>query len=95
MQLITYDNGIDTDEEWDQSWEGKDHGCDMSIIHLSTTRDGFSPALHLHPYPEVILIRRGTATVYVGDQELEGIAGQTVIVPSRPRVRGNAGRRML
>jgi hypothetical protein len=23
LQLITYDDGIDTEEEWSQSWEGR------------------------------------------------------------------------
>ena len=82
LQLITYDDGIDTDEEWSQFWEGKDHDVGISIIHLSTTRDGDGPPLHFHPYPETIMVRRGRSTVTVGERELEGNAGQTLVIPA-------------
>ena len=82
MQMITYDDGIDTEEEWSQFWEGKDYDCGVSVIHLSTTKDGDGPPLHYHPYPEVIMVRRGSSTVFVGDRELEGNAGQTIVVPA-------------
>ena len=82
LQLINYAEGIDTAEEWSESWQGKDHDVDLSIIHLSTTRDGQGPPLHYHPYPEVIMVRRGSSTVFVGDRELEGNAGQTVVIPA-------------
>jgi mannose-6-phosphate isomerase-like protein (cupin superfamily) len=81
LQIITYDDGIDTEEEWSQSWEGKNHGVGISLIHLSTTKDDDGPPLHLHPYPETIMVRRGTSTVTVGEQQLEGNAGQTVVIP--------------
>ena len=82
LQLITYDDGIDTEEEWSQFWEGKDHDVDISVIHLSTTRDGDGPPLHFHPYPETIIVRRGSSTVTVGERELEANAGRTVVVPA-------------
>jgi hypothetical protein len=70
-QLITYDDGIDTEEKWSQSWEGKDHDLGISLIHLSTTTDDDGPPLHLHPYPETIMVRSGTSTVTVGEQQFE------------------------
>jgi mannose-6-phosphate isomerase-like protein (cupin superfamily) len=82
LQLITYDDGIDTEEQWSQSWEGKDHDVDISLIHLSTTKDDDGPPLHFHPYPETIMVRRGNSTITVGEQELEGNAGQTVVIPA-------------
>jgi mannose-6-phosphate isomerase-like protein (cupin superfamily) len=82
LQLITYPDGIDADEEWSQFWEGKDYDVAISVIHLSTTKDGAGPPLHYHPYPEVILVRRGSSTVTVGDQQMEGNAGQTVVIPA-------------
>jgi len=54
LQLITYDDGIDTDDEWSQFWEDKDYDVDISLIHLSTVKDGEGPPLHFHPYPETI-----------------------------------------
>jgi mannose-6-phosphate isomerase-like protein (cupin superfamily) len=65
-----------------QSWEGKDHDLGISLIHLSTTKDDDGPPLHLHPYPETIMVRRGTSTVTVGQQQLETNAGQTVVIPA-------------
>jgi len=82
LQLITYDDGIDTEEEWSQSWEGKDHDVSISLIHLSTTTDDDGPPLHFHPYPETIIVRRGHSTIIVGEQKLEGNAGQTVVIPA-------------
>ena len=38
MEVIRYPDGIDTEEEWSQSWEGKDHDVGISLIHLSTTK---------------------------------------------------------
>ena len=81
-EVITYPEGIDTDEEWAQSWEGKDHDAAISVIHLSTTNDGVGPPLHFHPYPEIIMVRRGRSTVTIGDQEIEANAGQTVVIPA-------------
>jgi hypothetical protein len=60
LQLITYDDGIDTEEKWSQSWEGKDHDVGISLIHLSTTKDDDGPPLHFHPYPETIMVRAAT-----------------------------------
>ena len=82
LQLITDDDGIDTKEEWSQSWEGNDHDIDISLIHLSTTKDDDGPPLHLHPYPETIMIRRGASTITVGQQQLEGSTGQTIVIPA-------------
>ena len=82
LQMITYDDGIDTEEEWSQSWEGKDHDVGISLIHLSTTKDDSGPPLHFHPNPETIMVRRGNSTVTLGEQELEGNAGLTVVVPA-------------
>ena len=82
LQLITYDDGIDTDEEWSQFWEGKDYDVDISLIHLSTTNDGDGPPLHFHPYPETIIVRRGSSTVTIGDRQMEGNAGHTIVIPA-------------
>jgi quercetin dioxygenase-like cupin family protein len=43
---------------------------------------GEGPPLHLHPYPEVFLVERGTARFTAGDEELEVAAGTYVIVPA-------------
>lgn len=78
----SYDDGIDTEEGWSQSWEAKDHDVGISLIHLSTTKDDDGPPLHFQPYPEMIIVRRGHSTIIVGEKELDGNAGQTVVIPA-------------
>ena len=82
MQVIRYPDGIDTEEEWSQSWEGQDHDIGISLIHLSTTKDDAGPPLHTHPYPETIMVRRGRSTVRIGTVKIEINAGQTVVIPA-------------
>lgn len=82
QEVITYPAGIDTDEEWAQFWEGKDHDAAISVIHLSTTKDGYGPPLHFHPYPEIIMVRRGRSTVTIGARQIEANAGQTIVIPA-------------
>src|SRR6476619_4839775 len=40
------------------------------------------PRLHKHPYAETFLIRRGWATFTIGSTELQGRAGQVLVVPA-------------
>jgi mannose-6-phosphate isomerase-like protein (cupin superfamily) len=61
---------------------GKDHDVGISLIHLSTTKDDDGPPLHFHPYPETIMVRRGHSAIIVGEQELEGDAGHTDVIPA-------------
>lgn len=42
---------------------------------------GKGAQLHVHPYEEIHILREGQATYTVGDEKLELVAGQIVIVP--------------
>jgi mannose-6-phosphate isomerase-like protein (cupin superfamily) len=61
---------------------GRQYGADVSLIFVSTDRDGAGPALHQHPYPEVFVIHAGEARFTVGRRRLTGKAGQVLVVPS-------------
>ena len=43
---------------------------------------GRGPRLHRHPYAETFIIRSGRALFTVGEETLEAVAGQIVVVPA-------------
>jgi mannose-6-phosphate isomerase-like protein (cupin superfamily) len=79
--LIDRTDGRDDGEEWAQNYTELPGSANVSIILESTRAAGVGPRLHLHPYAETFLIRRGSATFTVGTDQLEGRAGQVLIVP--------------
>ncbi len=54
----------------------------ISLILESTTQAGVGPRLHLHPYAETFVIRRGGATFTFGDESFDAHAGQILVVPA-------------
>ena len=52
-------------------------------IFVTEYQRGQGPALHMHPYPEVFVVRTGTAVFTVGDDELTVTAGHIVVVPAQ------------
>jgi len=80
--LINRQDGRDDGEGWTENYEELPGGANVSIILESTTRSGVGPRLHRHPYAETFVIRRGSATFTVGDEELVGHAGQVIVVPA-------------
>ena len=80
--VISDSPGIDTAEQWSESFEGKEYEVGITTIHLTPTKVDAGPPLHTHPYPEVVMIRRGRSTFTVGTEQLSAAAGQTVFVPA-------------
>ncbi|UNX53789.1 cupin domain-containing protein [Georgenia sp. TF02-10] len=62
--------------------EGRVSGAGVSVIFVSTDRDGAGPFLHEHPYAETFVIHAGQARFTVGEEELLGVAGQVIVVPA-------------
>jgi len=60
-------------------FEGRDE-APVSIFVTQYER-GQGPALHVHPYPEVFVVRTGTAVFTVGGEELTVSEGHIVIAP--------------
>ena len=61
-------------------FEGRDQ-IGVSIFVTEYQRDQ-GPDLHIHPYPEVVVVERGTARFTAGDEQIEVPGGNIVIVPA-------------
>lgn len=61
-------------------FEGRDD-APVSIFITEYDR-GQGPSLHLHPYPEVFVVRTGTAVFTAGDEQITVAAGNVVVVPA-------------
>jgi quercetin dioxygenase-like cupin family protein len=58
-------------------------GDDIPVSMFVTEYErGQGPSLHLHPYPEVFVVRTGTATFMEGDEELTVSEGHIVVIPA-------------
>ncbi len=79
--VIDRADGRDDGEDWAEDYEELPGEANVSIILESTSKAGVGPRLHQHPYAETFLIRRGSATFTVGSDEVEGHAGQVLVVP--------------
>ncbi len=62
--------------------EGRDIGSGVSIIRERTGVDGSGPRLHRHPYRETFVIVSGRARFTIGASEVEGGAGEVLVVPA-------------
>jgi mannose-6-phosphate isomerase-like protein (cupin superfamily) len=80
--VIGRPDGRDDGEEWTENYQELPGGAGVSIILESTSQPGVGPRLHRHPYAETFLIRRGSATFTVGTEQVEGRAGQILVVPA-------------
>jgi mannose-6-phosphate isomerase-like protein (cupin superfamily) len=69
-------------EHWDQNYTELPGSANVSIILESTDAAGVGPRLHLHPYAETFVIRRGSAIFTIGADRVEGRAGQVLVVPA-------------
>ncbi|HEY5784882.1 MAG TPA: cupin domain-containing protein [Microlunatus sp.] len=79
--VIERTDGRDDGDAWEQNYTELPGSANVSMILESTTTAGVGPRLHLHPYAETFVIRRGSATFTIGDEQIEGRAGQVMIVP--------------
>jgi mannose-6-phosphate isomerase-like protein (cupin superfamily) len=65
-------------------WEFQgQHYADTNVSFLIIDAPpGSGPALHSHPYEEILIVQEGQATLTVGDATIEASSGQIVIVPA-------------
>ena len=59
---------------------GETHGAPVSA-YIVNAKPGQGPPLHTHPYVEIAFTLEGKATITVGDEEREVIAGAIVVIP--------------
>lgn len=65
-----------------QNIEGRTIGSTVSLIFEDGAEVGSGPRLHQHPYPETFVVNAGRALFTIGDREIEGSAGQTLVAPA-------------
>ena len=61
---------------------GREMGVDVTVLFVTSDRVGSGPRLHVHPYDELFVIRRGRARFTVGDETVEATAGDVVRGPA-------------
>jgi quercetin dioxygenase-like cupin family protein len=64
-----------------RTFEGSDHGPSSVSFFLVHNEPGQGPELHKHPYDETFIILEGHVQVHVGDETVDGRAGDIVIGP--------------
>jgi mannose-6-phosphate isomerase-like protein (cupin superfamily) len=62
--------------------QGAAYGAGVSLIFEDSDVEGEGPDLHQHPYAETFVIRGGKALFTVAGEQLVGVAGQVLVVPS-------------
>ena len=62
-------------------FQGYHLGAGVSFIVVDAP-PGSGPRLHRHPYEEVFVVQKGTATFTAGDEVIEACGGQVVVVPA-------------
>ena len=63
-------------------FEGHCYGDVNVSFFLLDSPPGSGAELHTHPYEEVFVVQEGEATFTVGDDTIEVIGGQIVVVPA-------------
>jgi quercetin dioxygenase-like cupin family protein len=56
-------------------------GASVSVIVVDAPPGG-GPRLHRHPYEEVFVVQEGSATFTAGDDVIEAMGGQVIVVPA-------------
>jgi quercetin dioxygenase-like cupin family protein len=63
-------------------FEGYDHGEIGASVIVVDAPPGSGPQLHKHPYAEVFVVLEGQATFTAGEDVIEAVGGQVVVVPA-------------
>jgi len=80
--VLLRSDGREDGEEWTENHQRLPGGAGVSLILESTIRAGVGPGLHLHPYAETFVVRRGAAEFVVGSERLVARAGTILVVPA-------------
>lgn len=62
-------------------FEGKDYGSPVSMF-VTDSAPGTGSQLHVHPYRETWVVRKGEAEFLVGGERLRASAGDIVVAPA-------------
>jgi quercetin dioxygenase-like cupin family protein len=62
--------------------EGDDYGAIGASVIVVDAPPGSGPKLHKHPYAEVFVVLEGQARFTAGEDVIEAVGGQIVVVPA-------------
>lgn len=75
-------DGSDPAKDWKGFVTGQQLGANVTLLFFSTDEPGEGPALHVHDYDEVFVIRAGRALFTIGEQKIEASAGDVLFGPA-------------
>jgi len=76
------DAGASHNETWRGYFEGRDIGAAVTVFFFSSDETGQGPPLHVHPYDEVFIVRRGRALFTIGGRTVHASAGDILLGPA-------------
>lgn len=81
-KVIEFADWSESPDQWLGEIECGPHGANLCLIFNRIEQPGGGPRLHSHPYAETFIIREGRGLFTIGDQEIEAVAGQILVVPA-------------
>jgi len=69
-------------ELWKGRFEGQALGTGVSVIFVTLEEAGRGAVLHVHPYDEVFIVRRGRVRFTVGDAVVHAVEGDILTAPA-------------
>lgn len=68
---------------WKGYFQGTDMGTGVTVLFYVTENVGEGPRLHVHPYDEIFIVRKGNALFTIGEEKIEAIAGDILLGPAK------------
>lgn len=77
---------------WQGGVSGDDLNTDVLILFVTSEEIGAGPSLHVHPYDEVFIVRKGNARFTIGEETIEATEGDVLMGPANvPHAYENLG----
>lgn len=70
------------DHLWKGHFEGADIGTGVTVLFYVTDKTGEGPRLHVHPYDEIFIVRKGEALFTIGDRVIKAKEGDILLGPA-------------
>lgn len=67
---------------WAGHFDGRDLGTNATVLAFSTDEIGVGPSLHVHPYDEIFMVRKGHSQITIGERRIQASAGDVVLGPA-------------
>lgn len=70
------------EQQWHDHFEGYNIDTNVTVLFYVSDKVGVGPRLHVHPYDEVFIVRKGNALFTIGDQQIEESEGDVLMGPA-------------